>query len=69
MFQKFLPLSSLILVLALTGHIRAAEDPVAHYQFEGVNDFSNTGTDSAAITGEPKGDAQIVWDDERDSVD
>jgi len=67
MFRKLLPLSSLVLVLALAGHIRAAQDPVAHYQFEGVNDFSNTGTDTAAITGEPKGDAQIVWDDDRGS--
>lgn len=67
MYQKLLPLTSLVLVLALASHIRAAQDPVAHYQFEGVNDFSNTGTDTAAITGEPKGDAQIVWDDDRDS--
>ena len=67
MFRKLLPLSSLFLVLALTGHIRAAQDPVAHYQFEGVNDFSNTGADSAAITGEPKGGAQIIWDDDRSS--
>ena len=67
MFRKLLPLSSLVLVLALAGHIRAAQEPVAHYQFEGVNDFSNTGTDSAAITGEPKGGAQIIWDDDRGS--
>ncbi|MGB2862449.1 MAG: LamG-like jellyroll fold domain-containing protein, partial [Sedimentisphaerales bacterium] len=67
MFRKLLHLSSLVLVLALAGHIRAAQEPVAHYQFEGVNDFSNTGTDSAAITGEPKGGAQIIWDDDRGS--
>ncbi len=67
MCRKLLFLSSLVLVLALAGHIRAADDPIAHYQFEGVNDFNNTGTNSAAITGEPQGDAQIVWDDDRGS--
>ena len=66
MCRKLLSLTSLVLFLGLAGYARAGQEPVAHYEFEGTNDFSNTGT-STAITGEPKGDAQIVWDDERDS--
>ena len=66
MYRKLLSLTSLVLVLGLAGYTRAGQEPVAHYEFEGTNDFSNTGTKDA-ITGEPKGDAQIVWDDERDS--
>jgi len=53
-------------VLGLAGYTWAGQEPVAHYEFEGTNDFSNTGT-SAAITGEPKGNAQIIWDDDRGS--
>ncbi len=66
MCRKLLSLTSLVLVLGLAGYSRAGQEPVAHYAFEGTNDFSNTGT-STAITGEPKGDAQIIWDDERGS--
>ena len=66
MYRKLLSLTFLVLVLGLAGYTWAGQEPVAHYEFEGTNDFSNTGT-SAAITGEPKGDAQIVWDDERGS--
>ncbi len=66
MCRKLLSLTSLLLVLGLAGYTWAGQEPVAHYEFEGINDFSNTGT-SAAITGEPKGDAQIIWDDDRGS--
>ena len=67
MCRTLLSLTSLIAVLALAGHAGAGQDPVAHYQFEGINDFSNTGTNAAAITGEPKGNAQIIMDDDRGS--
>ncbi|UCF17522.1 MAG: LamG domain-containing protein, partial [Phycisphaerales bacterium] len=67
MRRRVLFLTCLLVVLALVGHAGAGQDPVAHYQFEGANDFTNTGTDAAAITGEPKGGAQIVWDDDRGS--
>ena len=66
MRRKLFSLTTLVLVLGLAGYTHAGQEPVAHYEFEGTNDFSNTGT-SAAITGEPNGDAQIVWDDERGS--
>ena len=66
MCRTQLSLTSLLAVLALAGHAGAGQDPVAHYQFEGANDFANTGT-AAAITGEPKGNAQIIWDDDRGS--
>jgi len=67
MCRKLLSLISPILVLSLAGYTWAGQDPVVHYQFEGTNDFSNTGTNTAAITGEPKGDAQIILDDDRGS--
>ena len=67
MCRTALFLTPLLVVLALAGHAGAGQDPVAHYQFEGANDFSNTGTNTAAITGEPKGNAQIIMDDERGS--
>jgi len=67
MCTKLLPAASLVLVLALTGYTPAAQDPVARYQFEGATDFSNTGTNAAALAGEPKGNAEIVWDGERGS--
>jgi len=67
MCGKLFSLAALVLVLALAGYARAGQDPVAHYRFEGTNDFSNTGTNPAAITGEPQGNAQIVWDDDRSS--
>ncbi len=67
MCGKWLSPVVLVLVLVQVGHTRAGQNPVAHYQFEGTNDFSNTGTNAAAITGEPKGNAQITWDDERAS--
>ena len=66
MCRKLLSLASLVLVLGLAGYTWAGQEPVAHYEFEGANDFNNTGT-SSAITGEPKGDAQIIWNDERGS--
>ena len=67
MYRTVLSLTSLLAVLALAGHAAAGQDPVAHYQFEGTNDFSNTGTNAAAITGEPQGGAQIIMDDDRGS--
>ena len=67
MCGKFFSPAALVLVLALAGYTRAGQDPVAHYQFEGTNDFSNTGTNTAAITGEPKGGAQIILDEDRGS--
>ena len=63
MCRKLIYLVSFVLVLGLVSYTWAGRDPVAHYEFEGTNDFSNTGT-SAAITGKPEGDAQIIWDDE-----
>jgi len=57
----------LVLILGLVSYTRAGQNPVAHYEFESINDFSNTGTNTAAITGEVKGGAQIIWDDDRGS--
>lgn len=67
MCRTLLSLTSLLVVLVLAVHAGAAQDPVAHYQFEGANDFSNTGADTAAITGELQGNAQLIWDDDRGS--
>ncbi len=64
---RWLSLVTLALVLAPTGYTRAGQNPVAHYRFEGTNDFSNTGSNAAALTGEPKGNAQILWDEQRGS--
>ncbi len=66
MCRKLSCLISFVLVLVGASYTWAGQEPVAHYEFEGTNDFSNTGT-SAAITGEPKGNAQIIWDDDRSS--
>jgi len=67
MCRRTLFLILLVLVLGGASHTWAGQEPVAHYEFDGINDFSNTGTDAAAITGEPKGNAQIIWDDDRGS--
>jgi len=66
MCRRTLLLIFLVLLLGGASQTWAGQEPVAHYEFEGINDFSNTGT-SAAITGEPKGNAQIIWDDDRGS--
>ena len=52
MCRTALSLTFLLAVLALAGHAGAGQDPVARYQFEGTNDFSNTGTNTAAMTTE-----------------
>jgi len=44
MCRKLLSLTSLVFVLGLSGYTWAGQDRVAHYEFEGTNDFSNTGT-------------------------
>ena len=67
MWAKLLSATCLVLVLALAGNAPAGQDPVAHYRFESATDFTNTGTNTAALTGEPKGNSQIVWDGERGS--
>ncbi len=67
MHRQSWSLLSLSLTFVLSGYAGAGQDPVAHYRFEGVNDFSNTGTNTGAITGEPKDDAQIIWDQDRGS--
>ncbi len=67
MCGRWLSLVAFVFVLAPAGDARAAQEPVAHYQFEGTTDFSNTGTNTGAITGEPKGGAQIIWDEQRGS--
>ncbi|MCH7557274.1 MAG: discoidin domain-containing protein [Planctomycetes bacterium] len=67
MCRRTLFLIFLVLVLGGASYTWAGQEPVAHYKFEGTNDFSNTGTNAAAITGEPKGNAQIIWDDDRGS--
>ncbi len=67
MCRRTLFLIFLVLVLGGASHTCSGQEPVARYDFEGTNDFSNTGTNTAAITGEPKGNAQIIWDDDRGS--
>lgn len=67
MWAKLLSATCLVLVLVLAANAPAAPEPVAHYRFDSATDFTNTGTNTAALTGEPKGNAQIIWDSQRNS--
>ncbi len=66
MCRRTLFLIFLILVLGGASHTCAGQDPVAHYEFGGVADFSNSvpGAQSVAT---PVGDTQVIWDDDRGS--
>jgi len=53
------------LLLIMISSVRADSNLVAHYEFLAEGDFSDSVPDGAV--GQPQGDAQIIWDDERDS--
>jgi hypothetical protein len=65
MCRKSLFLICFVLVLGLVGYTQAAPNPVAHYKFEGDGDYINSVAGS--FVGEPKGDAQVIWNDDRQS--
>ncbi len=46
--------------------VRADSNLVAHYEFSAEGDFSNS-VAGAAATGDPQGNAQVIWDQERGS--
>jgi len=54
------------LVLIMVSVVQADENLVAHYEFSAEGDFSNS-VPEAIATGEPQGDAQVVWDQDRGS--
>jgi len=58
-------LISLSLLLVIVSSVRADSNLVAHYEFSAEGDYSDSVPDGAA--GQPQGDAQVIWDDERDS--
>ena len=45
--------------------VLADSNPVAHYEFSAEGDYSNSAPDGGE--GQPEGDVQVIWDDERDS--
>jgi len=59
----YLVLSGLLLIVINSVH--ADSNLVAHYEFSAGSDYSNSVTEGAA--GQPEGDAQVIWDDERGS--
>jgi len=61
-------LSYLILFVLLTvaiSTVQADSNLMAHYEFSAEDDYSDSVPDGA--DGQPQGDAQVIWDDERDS--
>ena len=59
-----LVISALMLIMFST--VRADSNLVAHYDFSAEGDFSNS-VAGAVATGEPQGDAQVIWDQDRGS--
>jgi len=64
MSEKFIYLTLLGLTL-MVNSVWADSNLVAHYEFSAEGDYSDSVPDGAA--GQPQGDAQVIWDDERDS--
>jgi len=52
-------------LLLTASSLRADSNLVAHYEFSAEGDYSDSIAGGAA--GQPQGDAQVIWDDERDS--
>ena len=52
-------------LILMVSSVRADSNLVAHYEFSAEGDYSDSVPDGAA--GLPQGDAQVIWDDERDS--
>jgi hypothetical protein len=65
MSGKLVYLVSFGLLLVMVGSVRADSNLVAHYEFSAEGDYSDSVPDGAA--GQPQGDVQVIWDDERDS--
>ena len=66
MCRRALFLIFLVLVLGGASHTCSGQEPVAHYEFEGITDFNNTGTGTKSVA-TPLGDVQVIWDDDRGS--
>ncbi len=66
MCRRTLFLIFLVLVLGGASHTCVGQDPVAHYEFGGVADFSNS-VPGATSVATPVGDTQVIWDDDRGS--
>ena len=66
MSRKLVYLVSFGLVLVMVSSVRADSNLVAHYEFSAEGDFSNS-VAGAVATGDPQGDAQVIWDQERGS--
>ncbi len=64
MSGKLVCLVSFGLVLIMVSSVRADSNLVAHYEFSAEGDFSNS-VPGATATGDPQGDAQVIWDQER----
>lgn len=54
------------LLLITVISVRADSNLVAHYEFSAEGDFSNS-VAGATATGDPQGDAQVIWDQDRGS--
>ncbi|MFQ6036444.1 MAG: LamG domain-containing protein, partial [Sedimentisphaerales bacterium] len=65
MYVKSLFLTSFVLVLGSVSYTWAVPNLVAHYEFEGVADYNDSV--GGGLAGEPKGNAQVIWDDDRGS--
>jgi len=63
--NRLIYLSLFCLLSVAAGTVRADSNLVAHYEFSAEGDYSNSVAGGAA--GQPQGDAQVIWDDERGS--
>ena len=66
MSGKLVCLVSFGLLLIMVSSVRADSNLVAHYEFSAEGDFSNSVAGATAI-GDPQGDAQVIWNQERGS--
>jgi len=67
MCRKMIYLTSLVLVFGSASSTWARSNLVAHYEFKGVGDFNNTVPGAVSVVGTPVGEAQVIWDDDRQS--
>jgi len=66
MSRKLIYLVLFSLLPLAVSTVRADSNLVAHYEFSAEGDFSNS-VPGAAATGDPQGDAKVIWDEERGS--
>jgi len=67
MCRKLLFLICLVLVLGLAGYTQAGSKLVAHYEFEGTDDFKNSVPGAVSKVGTPVGEVKVIWDEDRGS--